>query len=64
MPPSLPRTGKEAFELAPRVAEYRVNLYWPEITNVAQKLMEVGYLTGEEVEAIVSGSTTLEEERS
>jgi len=26
--------------------------------------MEVGYLTGEEVEDIVFGSTTLEEERS
>jgi hypothetical protein len=64
LPPSLPRTGEEAYELALSAAERRVNLCWPEITNVAERLMEVGYLTGEEVEDIVFGSTTLEEERS
>jgi hypothetical protein len=64
LPPSPPRTGEEAFELALSAAGHRVNLCWPEITNVAERLMEVGYLTGEEVEDIVFGSTTLEEERS
>ena len=59
LPPSLPRTGEEAYELALSTAEQKINLYWPEITNVAEKLMEVGYLTGEEVEEIILGSTTL-----
>jgi hypothetical protein len=54
-PPSL-RTAKEAYEVALERAEHRVNVYWPVITNVAEKLMEVGYLTGEQVEEIVDGS--------
>ena len=53
LPPPPPKTGEEAFEAALRAAEHRVNLYWPTIENVAEKLMQIGYLTGEEVEEIV-----------
>ncbi len=54
--PPLPRTAKEAYEVALKVAEDRVNVYWPVITNVAEKLIEVGYLTGEQVKEIVDAS--------
>ena len=64
MPPPPPRTAKEAYEVALEVAEHRLNLYWPAITNVAEKLMEVGYHTGEQVEEIVDGSELLQGERS
>jgi hypothetical protein len=43
-------------------AEHRANVYWPSITNVAEKLMGVGYLTGEEVEEMVFGCEVFEEE--
>ena len=56
MPPPPPRIAKEVYEVALEVAEHRVNRYWPAATNVAEKLMEVGYLTGEQVEEIVNGS--------
>jgi hypothetical protein len=52
----IPSTGEEAFEAALRGAEYFVDEYWSKITAVAEKLMEVGYLTGEQVEEIVFGS--------
>jgi hypothetical protein len=53
--PRIPSTGEEAFEMALREAEPLVDAYWGEITAVAEKLMEVGYLSGEEVEEIVFG---------
>ena len=56
MPPPPPRTAKEAFEVALRAAEERVNSNWPTIANVAEKLMDAGYLTGDEVEEIVFSS--------
>jgi len=58
LPPPPPRTSKEAFEVALRAAEDRVTLYWPVITEVAEKLMQDGYLTGEQVEEIVFGGTS------
>lgn len=61
LPP--PRTAQEAFEEALRATEEIVNSYWPEITNVAHKLMETGYLTGEEVEEIMVRSRALENTR-
>ena len=64
LPPPLPRTAKEAYEVALEVAEHRLNLYWPAITNVAEKLMEVGYLTGEQVEEMVDVSELLQDEMS
>jgi hypothetical protein len=52
----IPSTGEEAFEAALRGAEDFVDEYWSEIRAVAEKLMEVGCLTGEQVEEIVFGS--------
>ncbi len=62
--PAPPRTAKEAFEAALGAAKHRVNLYWPAITDVAEKLMEIGHLTGEEVEEIVYKSEIFQEEPS
>jgi hypothetical protein len=62
--PPLPRTAKEAFEVALRAAEERVNTNWPAITNVAEKLMDASYLTGDEVEEIVSSSEPFQGETS
>jgi hypothetical protein len=53
--PQILSTGEEAFEAALREAERFVDSHWWEITAVAEKLMEVGYLSGEEVQEIVFG---------
>jgi hypothetical protein len=60
----IPSTGEEAFEAALRETECLVDEYWSEIRAVAEKLMEVGCLTGEQVEEIVFGSDPSEEERT
>jgi hypothetical protein len=60
--PQTPSTGEEAFKAALRETEHLVDQYWWAITAVAKRLMEVGYLTGEEVEEIVFGSDPSEEE--
>ena len=53
MPP-IPSTGEEALEIALRDAGRLIESYWWAIAAVAQRLMEKGYLTGDEVvEAIV-----------
>jgi hypothetical protein len=62
--PPLPSTGEEAFKIALREAESLVDSYWWAITAVAERLMEVGYLSGEEVLEIVVGSDPSEEERT
>jgi hypothetical protein len=56
-----PSTEEEAFELAFEAAEKSVNRCWPAIENVAERLIEVGYLTGEKVEEIVLNSGLLKE---
>ena len=61
--PQIPSTGEEAFEIALRDAERLVDSYWWAITAVAEMLIEVGYLSGEEVQEIVFGSDPSEEER-
>jgi hypothetical protein len=58
LPPSTP---EEAFEQALSAAEQRVDVCWPAIEDVAERLVEVGHLTGEEVEEIVMNSGMLEE---
>jgi hypothetical protein len=62
--PQIPRTGEEAFEIALRDAQGLVDSYWWEITAVAARLIEVGYVSGEEVQEIVFGSDPSEEERT
>jgi len=62
-PPPL-RTAKEAFEVALRAAEERVNSNWPTISNVAEKLMDAGYLPGDEVKEIVASSEPFQGETS
>ena len=51
--PQIPSTGEEAFERALREAESLIESYWWALAAVAERLLEKGYLTGEEVEAIV-----------
>jgi hypothetical protein len=63
-PPLPPRTAKEAFEVALRAAEEKVDTNWPAITNVAEKLMDAGYLTGDEVKEIVANSDSFQGETS
>lgn len=60
--PVLSVTAKEAFELALEAAEHRVNGCWSEIEDVAEKLMQDGYLSGDEVTEIVFGSAISQEE--
>jgi hypothetical protein len=62
--PQIPSTGEEAFEIALRDAEGLVDSYWWEITVVAARLIEVGHVSGEEVQEIVFGSDPSEEERT
>src|SRR5215216_3671322 len=62
--PRMPSTGEEAFELALREAERLVDSYWRAITAVAERLMEVGYLSGEGVQEIVFGFDQPGEERT
>ena len=62
--PQIPSTGEEAFEIALRDAERLVDSCWWAITAVAERLIEVGYLSGEEVQEIVFGSDPSEEERT
>jgi hypothetical protein len=62
--PPLPRTAKEAFEVALGAAEERVNTNWPAIVTVAEKLMDAGYLTGDEVEEVVFSSELFQGETS
>ena len=64
MTPPLPRTAKEAFEVALGAAEERVNTNWPAIVTVAEKLMDAGYLTGDEVEEVVFSSELFQGETS
>jgi hypothetical protein len=59
--PQIPSTGEEVFEIALREAERLVDSFWWEITAVAERLIEVGYLSGEEVQEIVFGSDPSEE---
>jgi hypothetical protein len=54
--PQIPSTGEEVFEVALREAESLVEWYWGVIATVAERLMEKGYLTGDEGEAIVFDS--------
>lgn len=58
LPPSTP---EEAFEQALSAAEQRVDLSWPAIEKVAERLMEVGRLSGDEVEEIVMNSGLFEQ---
>jgi hypothetical protein len=51
--PQIPSTGEEVFEIALRDAESLLDSYWWAIAAVAERLVEKGYLTGDEVEAIV-----------
>jgi hypothetical protein len=62
--PPIPSTGEEAFEIALRDAKRLVGSYWWAITAVAERLTEVGYVSGEEVQEIVFGSDPSEEERT
>jgi hypothetical protein len=62
--PQIPSTGEEAFEIVLREAKSLVDSYWWAITAVAESLIEVGYVSGEEVQEIVFGSEPSEEERS
>ena len=62
--PRIPSTGEEACEMALRDAERLVDKYWWAIKVVAERLMEKGYLTGAEVEAIVYGSESSDEEKT
>jgi hypothetical protein len=60
-PPPPPSTEEDAYVEALEIAEQKVHLWWATIENVAEKLMEIGHLTGKEVEEIVSDSSnTLE----
>ena len=59
--PQIPSTGEEAFEIALRDAESLVDSCWWAITAVAERLIEVGYLSGEEVQEIVFGSDPSED---
>ena len=54
--PQTPSTTREAYEIALREAESLVEAYWGVIATVAERLIEKGYLTGDEVEAIVFDS--------
>ncbi len=63
-PPRIPSTGEEVFEVALREAEQLVDSCWWAITAVAERLIEVGYLSGEEVLEIVFGSDPSEGERT
>jgi hypothetical protein len=56
-----PSTGEQAFKAALREAERLVDQYWWAITAVAERLIEKGYLTGEEAEDIVFGFDPSEE---
>ena len=56
MPEGTPSTGEQAFAVALREAERLVDQYWWAITAVSERLMEVGYVSGEKVEEIVFGS--------
>jgi hypothetical protein len=60
-PPRIPSTGEEVFEVALEEAERLVDSCWRAITAVAERLMEVGYLAGEEVLEIVVGSDPSED---
>jgi hypothetical protein len=59
--PQIPSTGEEAFEIVLREAKSLVGSYWRTITAVAESLMEVGFLSGEEVREIVFGSDPSED---
>lgn len=59
--PQIPSTGEEAFEIVLREAKSLVDSYWWAITAVAERLIEVGYLSGEEVQEIVFGSDPSED---
>jgi hypothetical protein len=63
-PPRIPSIGEEVFEVALREAERLVASCWWAITAVAERLIEVGYLSGEEVQEIVFGSEPSEEDRT
>jgi hypothetical protein len=60
-PPRIPSTGEEVFEVALRETEQLVDSCWWAITAVAERLIEVGYLSGEEVLEIVVGSDPSED---
>ena len=60
-PPRIPSTGEEVFEVALEEAERLVDTCWRAITAVAERLMEVGCLSGEEVLEIVFGSDPSED---
>jgi hypothetical protein len=53
--PQILCTGEEVFEAAGRETERLVDEYWSEIVAVAERLMKVGHLTGEQVEEMVFG---------
>jgi hypothetical protein len=63
-PPRIPSTGEEVFEVALEEAERLVDSWWWAIAAVAERLIEEGYLSGEEVQQIVFGSEPSEEERT
>jgi hypothetical protein len=60
-PPRIPSTGEEVFEVALEEAGRLVDSCWRAITAVAERLMEVGCLSGEEVLEIVVGSDPSED---
>jgi hypothetical protein len=60
--PRIPSTGEEVFEVALEEAGRLVDSFWWAITAVAEKLIEVGYLSGEEVLEIMLGSDPSEED--
>jgi transcriptional regulator with XRE-family HTH domain len=51
----------EVFKIVLREAKSLVDSYWWAITAVAERLTEVGYLSGEEVQEIVFGSDPSED---